>query len=84
MSQIFEAYWALQCRNHTFERNVFSCYRAICLNEWAKNPSLWNDNKKVSFIYKKIKDAYPIRFRIRYRLATTYIYRILKPKILKH
>lgn len=83
MSQIFDAYWMLQCRNLTFERNVFSCYRTICQKEWVENPMLWNDNKKVSSIYKKIKDAYPILFRIKYRLATTYIYHILKFKKVK-
>ena len=80
MSQIFEAYWKLDCRNLIFERNVFNCYRTICYKEWMKNPSLWNDNKKVLSIYKKIKNAYPISFRIKYRLATTYIYSIFKSK----
>lgn len=80
MSQIFEAYWRLHCRNCIFERNVFNCYRTICYKEWAEQPSLWNKNKKVSSIYNKIKDVYPICFRIKYRLITTYIYRILKFK----
>lgn len=80
MSQIFEAYWALQCRNHTFERNVFNCYRTICQKEWVKNPSLWNENEIVSSVYLRIKDAYPVCFRIKYRLITSYIYRILRTK----
>jgi hypothetical protein len=83
MSQIFEAYWKLDCRNLIFERNVFNCYRTICYKEWMKNPSLWNDNKKVLSIYKKIKNAYPISFRIKYGLATTHIYSIFKSKKIK-
>lgn len=80
MSQIFDAYWRLECRNCTFERNVFNCYRAICRHEWSKDPLLWNNNETVSSIYAKIKDTFPIIFRLKYRLITTCLYRYLKNK----
>lgn len=76
MKQIFDAYWMLGCRNRTFERNVFNCYRAICREEWMKKPSLWNNNKAVATIYSEIKDAYPLGFRTKYRLVPTCVSRL--------
>lgn len=80
MSQIFDAYWRLECRNLTFERNVFNCYREICQDEWSNDPSLWNNNKTVSSIYVKIKDSFPIIFQLKYRLITSCLYRYFKNK----
>lgn len=76
MKRIFEAYQKLGQRNNIFEINVFNCYRAICQDKWAENPSLWNCNRTVAEIYKGIKDAYPYSFRIKYRLATTKFYNL--------
>lgn len=76
MEQIFAAYHKLGIRNQTFERNVFNCYRTICHEEWTKKPSLWNDNRIVKSVYRNIKKAYPLCFRIKYRLANTSIYHI--------
>ncbi|MGM9767309.1 MAG: glycosyltransferase family 2 protein [Candidatus Cryptobacteroides sp.] len=78
MKQIFDAYWALGCRNLVFERNVFNCYRAICANEWAGNPAKWYENRTVASIYTSIKDAYPLSFRIKYMLVATWVYRFYK------
>lgn len=77
MNQIFRAYWMLKCRNRTFERNVFNCYRAICQNQWKDSPALWNKNAIVSSIYAQIKDSYPLVSRLKYKLSTTYMYRCL-------
>lgn len=76
MQQIFDAYWALGCRNINFERNVFQCYRSICQKDWMQKPSLWNNNEIVKSIYSSIKGVYAFDYRIKYRLATTWIYSV--------
>lgn len=82
MQKIFNAYWALECRNLAFERNVFNCYRSICRDEWLQKPSLWNDNETVSFIYTEIKDAFTLKNRLRYSLTTSILYNLYRN--LKH
>lgn len=76
--RIFSAYWLLQTRNRDFERNVFDCYRSICYGEWIENPSLWKDNELVKSVYCRIKDAYPVEFRFKYKLASSRIYTLYR------
>lgn len=43
-----------------------------------QKPSLWNNNEIVKSIYSSIKEVYAFDYRIRYRLATTWIYSVYK------
>ena len=78
MARIFTAYRNLGSRNRDFERNVFNCYRMICYQEWSKQPSLWNDNENVKEVYSRIKDVYPLLFRLKYWLSAGRLYTLYR------